>query len=198
VGVLLYAAGGTEEEKGRYLQDLSTILTTRGPQSGIPAEQTLIDLLKQHAMGLVNTMEQAQTYYSAHRFPETNGHPNGHATNGQVNGNSPNGHPQTNGDSPYIHPEEVRAVVSSYHGATGQAKGEHLQHLLSILTSGRVPNGVEREEQALIDSLRVHAAELKATMRHASEYYVAHGLSLDDISEEAMNNFNGHGHGGGA
>jgi hypothetical protein len=169
----------TEEDKQTWLQSIFEILTgaygevVQGPRA---QENTLIQSLKAHALGLNTTMQSYRDYSGQ---PEASGQArdghgtNGHATNGNTNGHTNGNSPGRNGptQTSYMDPVRVRGVISSHHaeGAVA-AKGKHFQDLLSILTSGEVPrNGVERE-QNLLHSLKNHGMGFKDTMHKVHEY----------------------------
>jgi hypothetical protein len=160
--LFLHGGTGTRFEAGRHkcLQKLFGIFIRPhavGPElhSTDGREEEMLQQLKLHASGFHATMGLAWE------------------DNGRANGSSPNGHPQTNGNSDLV---AVRRLILSYHdqaGDTEEAKGKRLEDLLSILTSPRVPSwgGVSSRERTWLDPLRTHALALKDAMYEAYTYY---------------------------
>jgi hypothetical protein len=168
-----------EKAKRKWLQKLFILLTDskyRGQlthQEPRPRESGLVRSLIHHAMEFDTTIMGAAQRYSAGAFHSAIG----------------SGHLQAAGQSQTHQPvPEVWRLLSSYHDEVGlERKGEHLQSLLSILTSPEFPqSGDGKEEQALLHSLTVKAAEFNNRLHGMYRYYHKFQIASFDVSTQEL------------
>jgi hypothetical protein len=152
-----------EKAKRKWLQKLFILLTDSKYREQLdygsrPQESRLVRSLIYHAMIFNTAIMEAAQRYSAGAFHSATG----------------SGHLQATGQSQTHQPVlNVWDVLSSYHDEIGlERKGEHLQSLLSILTSPELPqSGDGKAEQALLHSLTVKAAEFNNRLHGMYTYY---------------------------